>query len=1032
MNRWFSMGLVGLIALALALPAGAVTRNWDAGSGWWDTASNWDPAGHPRANDRIYMDQNDATNRLVRYWSDYPDEVLYSVEVNATWTGTMTFQMGSGFTLKSRYMTIGDNGLGIVNSTWGSLEIQDDLILGGRGLDGSVGRLTLSSDGDLIVKKRAFVGEEGGEDGNPSYIDQTATDADIYMLHVGYMGWGEYRLHSGTLDTDSCYVGSEGGHGLFTQNGGTHTISSSALPAPELTIGSSFISKSWGKYVINAGTLDVDGKIDIGDTGNGWLEINGGTVRAEEIDAGQEMHFGDGTVTVTGGLLDVRDGSIDIGISANGDFNHSGGLVIADDFNIWANGEFASTGNSNRLRVNHLTLWGIANPSFAGDLEIGHKGGSGHGEYTIEAGTNLSVGDNFVVGYNDRGDFTQNGGSTTVTDATIVGYLSDAAWGVMEINGGTFTTRDMTVGSWGIGAMTVNDGTVATNGGNLYIGYYSGSIGAVTIEGGTLDVRDDDIRVGRTSGGSTAIFNLNGGLTIADTFSIRSGGILDTDGTASTMRVNEFEGLPDTMVFPGRLQFGHGGGSASGSHAVGAGEKLTVGQELTVGYSEPATFTQSGGEVDPQRHLILGQEAGGDGTYNLHGGRLGFFTIPLVYNVQEIGYYGDGEFNHTGGENYAYAGIGIGHYAGADGYYNLSGTGQLVANALYVGREGYGKFTQNGGACNVGDLRIAPDPTTEGAFYELHSGTLTATTATQVGYRSTGSFLQTGGLHDTKRLKIGHNYATGDGAYTMNGGELVAEELTIGIVGAGRLRLMNPANQVKVEEVIAIGPGGAIEAVLGTTIEMTGSHFENTSTNEGNLAGLEHIEFEYLSAGPSVDLFEVAGVDMGHVEAGFNNNAMVGTWTLKGDASMRMVDNSDNQPGEVEAQYLDYLNLHAGATLDLNGLNLYIRHAPRIDGTLIESGGEWWMVPVLGDFDGNGVVNGLDIPGFKAALADPEGWAAAHHCDPDQVGDFDGNGAFNGLDIPGFKDALAGSSIPEPVTVGMVAVGLIALIRRRA
>jgi hypothetical protein len=88
---------------------------------------------------------------------------------------------------------------------------------------------------------------------------------------------------------------------------------------------------------------------------------------------------------------------------------------------------------------------------------------------------------------------------------------------------------------------------------------------------------------------------------------------------------------------------------------------------------------------------------------------------------------------------------------------------------------------------------------------------------------------------------------------------------------------------------------------------------------------------------------------------------------------------------------------------------------------------------VLGDFDGNGAVNGLDIPGFKAALADSDGWWADNgdNFDPDLLGDFDGNGAFNGLDIPGFKNALAGTAVPEPATLMLLALGAGALIRRR-
>ena len=86
---------------------------------------------------------------------------------------------------------------------------------------------------------------------------------------------------------------------------------------------------------------------------------------------------------------------------------------------------------------------------------------------------------------------------------------------------------------------------------------------------------------------------------------------------------------------------------------------------------------------------------------------------------------------------------------------------------------------------------------------------------------------------------------------------------------------------------------------------------------------------------------------------------------------------------------------------------------------------------VLGDFDRNGVLNGLDIPGFKDALADPALWSATNDISADLLGDFDGNGSFNGLDIPGFKDGLAGTSVPEPATMVLLAAGAIAVWRRK-
>lgn len=66
---------------------------------------------------------------------------------------------------------------------------------------------------------------------------------------------------------------------------------------------------------------------------------------------------------------------------------------------------------------------------------------------------------------------------------------------------------------------------------------------------------------------------------------------------------------------------------------------------------------------------------------------------------------------------------------------------------------------------------------------------------------------------------------------------------------------------------------------------------------------------------------------------------------------------------------------------------------------------------VKGDFNQDGVVNGLDIPKFKQALGNPEEWSKENNIDVNLIGDLNNDSAFNGLDIPGFKEALSNSVV---------------------
>jgi T5SS/PEP-CTERM-associated repeat protein len=778
--------------------------------------------------------------------------------IGSTWTNSGSLYVGGSDTAAGGAgKLIIDNG-GVVSAAdllkvWDSGIVDVDggeIVVGGAGV-GVDGGLTIGSDaaGELRIVVGGVVGN---------------TD--------GYLGYASGGIGAATVDgagstwtnSGSLYIGGSdslaGGPGELTvSDGGTVNVNDTL--------------KLWSGGTLNISDGTVSARTMVND--GGVLNFTSGTLhftRNFSVDPGEFLGsnpvLGFGMTLSVGRTLTVG-GTSELSLSA-------GGVVEADEFELVSGATFNQAPGS-VLRVNTLSGFGD-NPSFVASLHLGYAGGnSGAGTHTVSSAQSLTVGEDFVVGYDASGTLGITGGGDVSSTDGYLGYSSGGG-GTVTVDGiGSIWTNSsgLYVGYEGTGVLNVTDGG-AVSSTDAYLGYSSGAGGTVTVDGtGSTWTNSSGLYVGGsdTSAGGTGLLTVQNHGTVDARSLLKIWG----SGTVNVTTGNLFAGIAGRS--PRRSETGW----------------------LVIGCDGTGAMSIVGGGSVSNVWGYIGWASGSDGTVTVDGEGSTWTNSGRL----RVGDYGKGELNVLNGGRVSSLYGNIGGYGGLGSMVTVDGEGSIWtnSNSLSLGMSVASTLNvQNGGEIRVGD-----------SLYAGHSGTLNlnagGVVATDIMYLELGvAFTQAAGsvlrlntlsLHPQwlgpnppfgGSFHLGHAVGiTGVGAHTVSSGKILAigEDLVVGYDAVGTLHVTGGGDVSNTTGYLGYSSGG------GGTVTVGGSG--STWANSEDL----HVGYDGTGALNVTGTAKVSNTDgyLGYSSGSSGTATVDGVWSTWENHNDLYVGGSDELPG---------------------------------------------------------------------------------------------------------------------------------------
>lgn len=234
-----------------------------------------------------------------------------------------------------------------------------------------------------------------------------------------------------------------------------------------------------------------------------------------------------------------------------------------------------------------------------------------------------------------------------------------------------------------------------------------------------------------------------------------------------------------------RLLLGLNAGG-QGSYRLNSGA-LSVNNYALIGNFGDGYVTQNGGNLTVSNHLQLGVEDGGHGEFTLNDGN-------LTAHDEVVGYHGSANFLQYGGSHSVTNEFVVGaNSSGAliaplqqeIGQYYIQNGNLTVGNELTVGRDGEGQFDQAGGTVNTVDMHVGKSAVATGS-YSLNDGNLDVFGNQYLGNQGSGSITQSGGTQSIRgELHVGAA-SSGNGQFFLDGGDTSVYGISyVGSAGSG-------------------------------------------------------------------------------------------------------------------------------------------------------------------------------------------------------------------------------------------------------